>query len=76
MPSASVKVSISSEFLTRRDLTADDPIERAAVEQFLPALGNHARDVQRHLPFAALAPLGDPLADPLLEVFDQFGADA
>jgi hypothetical protein len=62
--------------LATHDLTADHPIERAAVAQFVRALGHHARAVHvlaRESAFPALLKL---LPDPVLEILDGVASDA
>src|ERR1700745_2944623 len=58
-----------------RDITADHPIERAAGEDVLHALGRHPGDVDvalgQALGFGRLHALGDPS----LEFFDGFTAN-
>ena len=59
------------------DLAADHPVDRAAVENLLGALGHHARGVDvLGLLDAALLLLVQLRADPVLEVLDRVGADA
>ena len=62
--------------LTRRELAFDDPIERAAVDEFLRPRGNHPRHVLRARRAAAADAFGDALGDPFLEIGDRFRADA
>ena len=64
------------EALTAHDLAADHPVERAAVGEFVGALGHHPRrvDVLGLLP--ALLLVLDALADPALQLLDRVAADA
>ena len=64
------------EPLPAHDLTADHPIKRAAVEQLVGTLGNHARPVQVLARQAALLAVLEPRADPGLELPDGVTADA
>ena len=62
--------------LAAHDLTADHPIERAAVAQLVRAFGRHARAMHvlaRESAFPALLKL---LPDPILEILDGVAADA
>src|SRR5262249_49859576 len=64
------------EPLPAHDFAADHPVERAAVAQFIGALGHHARPVHVLGREPALPALLELLADPILEFFDRVTADA
>src|SRR5262249_31913664 len=58
------------------NLAADHPVERAAVDQLIGALGHHAGAMHVLAGKAALLAVLEPLADPLLEVLDRVATDA
>src|SRR5262245_57916684 len=62
--------------LAAHDLTADHPIERAAVAQFVGALGHHTRPVHVLAREAAFPALLELLANPILEVLDGVATNA
>src|SRR5690606_25310035 len=62
--------------LTALHAALDDPVERAAVEQFVDALGHHARGVELFDRLAGAPFLLELFGDPVLEILDAFAADA
>jgi hypothetical protein len=76
MPSPSRKGPDVEQTLADLHLAADDPIERAAVQQFGGALRNHPRRVPLLRLLAGAAHLGHPDPDPALQVLDRVAADA
>src|SRR5207237_200584 len=63
------------DLLTRGDLAADDPIERAAGEDLVDPLRSHARDMDMQLRQALLLGREHALRDPFLQLFDRLAAD-
>src|ERR1700730_7911913 len=62
--------------LAAHDFAADHPIERAAVDKFVRALGHHARGVDALRLFAVLPFLLELFLDPVLEIADRVTTDA
>src|SRR5262245_22961030 len=63
-----------NELLPASHLATDHPVERAAVDELVGALGNHAGAMQVLGLLAAGAPA--LLADPILQILDRVTADA
>jgi hypothetical protein len=63
------------QLFARGDFAANDPIDRAARQQFLDALGRHPRDVDVMGRLAFAFGDLDAVGDPAFEILDGFGAD-
>src|SRR5262249_56939258 len=63
------------DLLPRGDLAADDPVERAAEEDFLGPLRHHPRDVDMALRQTLFLCSLHPFGDPFLQFFDGIAAN-
>jgi hypothetical protein len=64
------------QFLPHLHVAADDPVERAAAQNFLHPLRDHARGVKMLRLSAGAAGGAQALLDPVLEILDGIAADA
>ena len=76
MPSPSTNGRTSSKPLAALHAALDDPVERAAVDEFGGAGRHHARGVEMLDRLAGAAALVEPHGDPLFQILDAVAADA